>query len=216
MLSTTRFLVEKTNALIGYTQSDEISLVLYSDNPNSELIFNGKVHKMNSTFAAWATLHFNKQVGVYLPAFVNREAIFDCRVWNVPTQDEAVNAVLWRELDATKNSVQAAAQFYFSHKELHGKHEGEQQEMLFQKGINWNDYPARFKRGSYVRRTERSVKFTTNEIEKLPAKHAARSNPDLMVTRTIIESVELPPLQTVTNRVEVFFNGEEPKTAGMN
>jgi tRNA(His) guanylyltransferase len=150
MIEATRYLVEETHAIIGYTQSDEISLAWYFPEPKSEPLFGGKLHKLTSILAALATAKFNHDMRAYI-----RDAfpVFDCRVFNLPNLDEAANAFLWRELDATKNAVSMAASAYFSPKQLHGKSGKEKQEMLFQHhGINFNDYPAFFKRGTFVRR----------------------------------------------------------------
>ncbi|KKL92895.1 hypothetical protein LCGC14_1880070, partial [marine sediment metagenome] len=54
MIDTTKYLVEETNALIGYSQSDEISLVWYSDSIDSQIFFDGKIQKMVSVLAALA------------------------------------------------------------------------------------------------------------------------------------------------------------------
>src|SRR5581483_5540743 len=102
--------------------------------------------------------------------------MFDARVWNVPSQDEAANYFLWRERDARKNSVAMAAQSVCSHRELQNKNGSDMQEMLFQRGINWNDYPPQFKRGTFVRRKLVERPFTAAELEKLPAGHEARGN----------------------------------------
>lgn len=73
--------------------------------------------------------------------------MFDARVFNIP-KEEFVNCIYWRQLDAARNSVQMVGQAYFSHNELQGKSCNMIQDMLFeQKGINWNDYPTRYKRG---------------------------------------------------------------------
>ena len=212
MAATTKFLVEQTNALIGYTQSDEISLVLHTDEPNAQLYFDGRIQKLTSVIASMATMYFNKHLATSLPERADNVALFDCRVWNVPTLEEAANCILWRELDATKNSISMAAQAYFSHKELQGKHGADMQEMLFKKKkINWNNYPPFFKRGVYVRRVTKSIAFSAVEIDKLPAKHAARKNPNLMVERSVVEQVVFPPLMQVVNRVDVLFKGHSPK-----
>ena len=105
-----------------------------------------------------------------------------------------------------------AAQHYYSHKELEGKNGSEKQEMLFQKGINWNDYPSFFKRGTYIQRKKISTKFSTEELSKLPARHKARKNPDLMIERWVIDRIDLPPLMTVENREEVILFGTQPNT----
>lgn len=211
MIDTTKYLVEETNAKIGYTQSDEISLVFYSDDYNSQIFFDGKIQKMISVLCSMATSYFNENrnmIGCNL-----KPANFDCRVWQMPNLVEAANVFLWREQDATKNSISMAAHEFFSNKELHGKNGSEKQDMLFkQKGINWNNYPAFFKRGTFIQRYTTLRSFTTNEIEKLPAKHEARKNPNLKISRTEIRKLDMPPFNTVANRVEVIFNGKTPIT----
>ena len=78
----------------------------------------------------------------------NKGAMFDARCFNIP-REEVANLVYWRQLDATRNSIQLAGQSYFSHGQLQHKTCDDIQEMLFsQKGINWNDYPTVFKRGA--------------------------------------------------------------------
>ena len=82
----------------------------------------------------------------YLNAY-HEGAMFDARVFNIP-KEEVVNCIYWRQLDAARNSVLMVGQAYFSHRELQGKSCRVIQEMLHeQKGINWNDYPIRYKRG---------------------------------------------------------------------
>lgn len=210
MIDTTKQLVDESNARLGYTQSDEINLVFYSDNIKSEIFFNGKIQKMVSVLSSMATAYLNQKLPDYLPDNTKHIALFDCRIWTVPNLVEAANAILWREQDATKNSISMAAQSVYSTKQLHGKSGGEQQEMLFVKGINWNDYPAFFKRGTFIQRKTRSMKFTSVEIDKLPPKHEARTNLDLEIERSIVELVDVPPFNQVINRVEVIFDGEFP------
>ena len=210
MVATTVFLVEELNAVVGYCQSDEISLALYTDDVNTQLFFDGRIQKLTSVGAALGTAFFNRELPKFLPEKVTALPVFDCRVWNVPNLTEATNAFLWRELDATKNSISMAAQHYYSHKELMGVNGAQKQEMLWKKGVNFNDYPSFFKRGSYIRRVKKTVKFTTEELEKLPAKHAARTNPDLTMERSIVERVELPPITKIVNRVDVLFKGADP------
>lgn len=120
MIEVTTKLVEETGALVGYTQSDEISLVLYSDDPKSELWFAGKLQKLTSVAASFATAHFNARVPALLPERSGRLACFDCRAWTVPSLEEAANVLVWREVDATKNSVSMAAREFYSHRALHG------------------------------------------------------------------------------------------------
>lgn len=210
MVGTTYALVENSGALVGYTQSDEITLVFYSDDPKSQIYFDGRIQKMCSVLAAQATAYFNALVRDEIPEKADRLAVFDCRVWQVPNMTEAANAVLWREQDATKNSIQMAAQEYYSHNQLLNKNGKEQQAMLLEKDINWNDYPAFFKRGTFVQRRKVKKKFSAEELERLPAKHAARQNPDLEVERSVIDRIDMPPFGKVLNREQVIFVGADP------
>lgn len=205
MAETTKALVKETNACIGYTQSDEISLVL---KPMREPMFDGRIQKLASVLASVATATFNREIH---KAYPNKpDAVFDCRVFNVPSETEAANTILWREFDATKNSISSAAQAVYSHGQLLGKSGNQKQAMLLEKDINWNDYPDRYKRGTYVRRIVETRKFTPEELVNLPEEHAARRNPDLEFTREHIEVVPMPIFSKVTNREDVIFRGAEP------
>ena len=108
MCQTTAYLVQETQACIGYTQSDEISLVWYSDEYKSQIFFDRRVQKMVSVIASITTAFFNAHLAEHLPEKAGELALFDCRVWQVPTLEEAANTVLWREFDATKNSISMA------------------------------------------------------------------------------------------------------------
>jgi tRNA(His) guanylyltransferase len=209
MQETTRTLVSETNASVGYTQSDEISLAWYAEE-ESQIFFDGRLQKMTSQLAALATLHFNRLIRESMPEYAERLPTFDARVWNCPTLEEAANAFVWREMDATKNSISMAARSVYSHKALHGKNCSQMQEMLFKQGINWNDYPDYFKRGTYFQRRKTTRRFTAAEVTSLPPRHQARANPDLLVERTDVVALEMPPILTVTNRVETFFFGADP------
>lgn len=212
MAETTKRLVEETNAIIGYTQSDEITLILYSDNMNSQVWFNGEKFKIVSCLASLCSVTLDR---IMYPYFVkkgisNRLPTFDCRAYNVPSKTEAVNALLWREMDAYKNSVSSAARFYHSHNELDRKNTDQKKEMLLARGVTFEDYPDICKRGVFVQRKKTIRGFTQGEIELLSIKHEARSNPDLMVERTDVVEIKMPKFVDVANRVEVVFDGEEP------
>ena len=96
-------------------------------------------------------------------------AMFDARVFNIP-KDEVCNNLLWRQNDATRNSIQMVGRTYFSHKQLDKKSTSDIQDMLmFEKGVNWNNYPTKCKRGSCcIRKTDettgRSKWIIDNEI----------------------------------------------------
>lgn len=153
MKRTTLFLCENiSNCVFGYTQSDEITLVLFDKNIDSNPWFDNRLEKIVSSSASMATLVFNQNL-LEISKTTNKfdrklfKATFDARAFNVPVF-EVVNNIIWRQQDATKNSINSVAQANFSHKELQGKNGSDMQEMLFsQKGINWNNTPTKFKRG---------------------------------------------------------------------
>lgn len=187
MVDTTKYVMKQTNPVFAYTQSDEITLVYYNENIESDIIYGGKLHKLTSIIPGFATAFFNKKLGEYIPEKKDDMIVFDGRVFNTPSLLDAANTVLWREIDATKNSITMASLSVYSHKEIDGKNSSQKQEMLFEKGINWNDYPNFFKKGTYLKR---KLNTETNRSE--------------------IVELELPPLNKITNRVEVLFNGDSP------
>lgn len=214
MRDTTRWLVEETCARIGYTQSDEITLIFYSPDMRSQVYFDGRREKLNSVLASMATAYFNRGVinSEYLRERCPEFAFFDCRSFVVPTLIEACNVLQWREQDATRNSVLMLAQSHFSHKQMQGKKVPDLHDMLHEIGVNWNDLPDRLKRGSYFQRRKIVRAFTTDELDKLPEKHAARTNPNLTVERSDTVYVDMPPFTKITNKCDVVFEGAEPET----
>ena len=87
------------------------------------------------------------------------------------------------------------------------------QERLFAKGVNWNEYPQFFKRGTYIQRRGVSRRFSAEELALLPEKHRAHHEPDLRVERVVVQPLELPPLTKVVNRVQVVFDAADPELA---
>ena len=145
MDDTTQLLCEEIQgAKLGYVQSDEISILLTDfDKITSDAWFDGQVQKIVSVSAAMAAAFFNS-VNVFNHSDL---AFFDARVFTIPDPVEVENYFIWRQKDAVRNSIAMTAQSLYSHKELNGKSQSQQQEMIFQKGQNWNDLPEGFKRG---------------------------------------------------------------------
>lgn len=214
MVDVTIRLVADTGAVIGYTQSDEINLVLYSDDRKRQVFLDGRVQKLTSILASMTTAYFNAGAREVLPERADDPALFDCRCWALPTREEAVNALLWRERDASKNSLSMAARHHYPHAQLEHKKAPQLHELLHQAGVNWNDYPPFFKRGTFVRRETVVRPFAAEELAALPEKHAARSTPELAVERTLVRAIEMPPLDKVVNRVAVVFEGAAPQLDG--
>lgn len=173
--------------VFGYTQSDEITLVIIDyQTIDTDAWFGYNVQKMASVSASMATVEFNNAFkealkehieinlskhGVgrdqwrldLLSAIAEKScAMFDSRVFSVP-KDEVCNCLIWRQQDATRNSIEAAGQSYFPHKQLLNKSLKDIQEMLFQEhSINWNDYPTAFKRGSACYKVCEEVEVANN------------------------------------------------------
>lgn len=205
MQETMKYLCENIQGcVLGYTQSDEITLVLVDyKNIDTSAWFDYNIQKCASVAASMATLAFNKffdnninEYGrehiedwdeggtsrtlspdervslkiaeTYYKAY-QKGAMFDARAFNVP-KEEVCNNLLWRQNDATRNSIQMVGIAYFSHKQLDKKSTSNIQDMLMlEKGVNWNDYPTKYKRGSCcIRKTDettgRSKWIIDNEI----------------------------------------------------
>lgn len=210
MLETARYLLAESDARVVYTQSDEITLLFYSEDPKRSIFFDGRVQKMTSVLAALATVRFAQLAGELLPERRDAPAVFDCRVWQLPSKAEAANVFLWREFDATRNSIEMATRAQYGHGEMMYRSTAEMLEMLAARGVDWSTYPTHFQRGRYLQRRKVMRSFTTEELEALPPKHEARRDPSLQFERSLLEVLELPPISRVQNRVEVLFDGAEP------
>ena len=182
MQETMKYLCENIQGcVLGYTQSDEITLILVDYKKlTSSAWFDYEVQKLCSIAASMATMAFNKAFEKNVKSFdlllayndygddteenrklldiynkaVDKGAMFDCRCFNIP-KEEVTNLIYWRQLDASRNSIQMVGQANFSHKELQNKSCNDIQDMLMtQKGINWNDLPIYQKRGSCCARNK--------------------------------------------------------------
>lgn len=203
MVDITKTLVDRFGATCGYTQSDEITLVWFIQvGAKQEYPFNGRFQKFDSVLASMASAYMNKHMASYLPEKVDTMPVFDCRTFVVPTPREACNAILWRQQDATKNAISMAAQSVFSHKQLQGKSGPEMQEMLFWKGINFNDYPYFFKRGTFVRRVKEARVLTEEQLLQIPEQY----RPTGPVERSFIDQEDIW-LTKQEDHVGVIFLG---------
>jgi tRNA(His) 5'-end guanylyltransferase len=170
MDATSAFLCKNIQgAKFAYVQSDEISLVLTDfDELGTHAWFDNNLQKMASVAASMATAEFNRLrlmrgFGNYEQTPTQGRAIvsqfnmaqFDARVFQIPFIDEVENYFIWRQQDAVRNSISSVAQSLYSPKELHGVKTDQMQELIFQKGINWNDYAPRLKRGGIIKKVEK-------------------------------------------------------------
>ncbi len=165
---------------MAYVQSDEISIWLTDyDDITTQAWFDGNINKICSISASVAATTFNKLR--YLRLANGFELMqdkvemvdisefpvgnFDARAWAVPDLNEVANYFLWRSQDAARNSVSMVANSLYSASDLHEKSNSDRQEMIFQKGINWNDYASRYKCGRLIIKKE--VFYNTRDNEDL-------------------------------------------------
>lgn len=181
--------------VFGYTQSDEISLILVDYfKINVSPWFDNEVQKLCSVTSSMATLYFNKlfesEVHKFLTKYsvpddtdpntinfdsekdrdlyytyvnsIKNGGLFDSRCFNVPEND-VCNYFIWRQQDATRNSIQMTAQAYYSHKQLQGLTCNDIQEKLFtEKGINWDNFSTYKKRGCSCIKKFKEIKNQLN------------------------------------------------------
>jgi tRNA(His) guanylyltransferase len=158
MQETTRLLCANMQGCkIGYTQSDEITLVLTDfDDTYTAAWYDGNLQKIVSVSASMASAYFNKLRCARKYETNYTPAVFDSRAWSISDPWEVYNTFLWRQKDCTKNSIQMVARALASHKECTNKNFSQLNELIFQKGKNFNDYPTDCKRGAFIYRNEES------------------------------------------------------------
>jgi tRNA(His) guanylyltransferase len=199
MNATTAYLCKNIQgAKFGYVQSDEISLVLTDfDELGTHAWFDNNLQKMVSVAASMATSEFNRlrmmrdskdgaldirEISLF------KMAQFDARAFQIPFIDEVENYFIWRQQDAVRNSISSVAQSLYSSKELHGVKTDQMQEMIFQKGINWNDYDFRKKRGAVIGKVEKMFKKPSNHYDPNTS-YIPSGN---IFTRNVWEVIETP------------------------
>lgn len=222
MQQTMKYLCENIQGCVfGYTQSDEITLILVDYQKfTSDAWFDYEVQKLTSVSASMATMAFNKYFSEnvveynlthdplvkrreglldnYISA-VEKGAMFDARCFNIP-KEEVTNLIYWRQLDATRNSIQMVGQAHFSHDELQDKTCNMIQDMLMTKyGINWNDFTIPCKRGTAC------IKVATKVTENI--KREPQPFGEDRVTTTIIEE---RPIWTIDKNMPIL-KGEDRK-----
>ncbi len=188
MINTMMNLVKDTHASIGYTQSDEITLIYTPGAKSKEYMFGGKVSKINSILASMATFHFNKTLAECVK--VDKPAFFDCRAWAVPDLTEASNVLLWRVQDAKKNSTSALFRWTAGHKAMDGLDQaGMKKYLLENHTVDWDKLPNRYKYGTYAKPLTVETYLTQKELMQIP--EDKRPAADVLVKRTKIQELDL-------------------------
>jgi len=157
------------NVEIAYTQSDEISILMNDwKKLTTDQWYGNNIQKMVSVTASAASAAFNfvAQRKGYITCAQDL-ALFDSRTFNLP-KEEVNNYFIWRQQDATRNSINMLGQHYFSHNQLHGKNVSEVQDMLMLSNtargplnVNWNDLDVWKKRGTCIGKEPTGVNSTS-------------------------------------------------------
>jgi len=114
---------EIQGAKFAFVQSDEISILLTDfDKLTTSAWFDGSIQKIVSVSASIATAVFNQ-------IRAGKQAMFDSRVFTIPSRTEVENYFIWRQQDATRNSISSVAQSLYSHRELNTKSVSVMQDM---------------------------------------------------------------------------------------
>jgi tRNA(His) guanylyltransferase len=208
MIDTTKYLVEATNAVIGYTQSDEISLVWFVDGDNAQMLFDAKSHKLNSVLASMTTAKLFSLIKNWEP-YCHRLPHFDARVLSVPDKWEAVNMLRWRYLDARRNAITSAAHSVFGHSKLQNCSTREMLQMMEDAEYDYSALPMRYRYGAFITRDLVQRELTIEEISRIPEKK--RPNPGETFTRSQMMTWATDRFMELTNPVEVIFDRESPQ-----
>lgn len=138
-------------AKCAFIQSDEVSILMTDfEEKATQSWFDNDIQKVCSISAAMATRSFNEARLARLGTEGMKWAEFDSRVFQIADREEVMNYFIWRQQDTTRNSISSVALSLYSHKELHAVNSDQKQELIFRKGINWNDLASRYKRGRMV------------------------------------------------------------------
>lgn len=202
MNETTKYLCEKiSGCVLGYTQSDEITLVL-KDNQEQDTMFGYRLCKMLSIFASMATAKFNQlmmkyciQIGMDPNDAINNSPLcqFDCKCWNVPNMEKVIQWLVYRQNDCVRNSKQQFAQAFLPHKELVNLNTDEQVAKTIElKGQDWNHCSDGEKYGRYVYKQITIVQTPIGDIERnkfqiFDGKHITKNKEFANQLRKIIE-----------------------------
>lgn len=196
-------LLKELGANFAYVQSDEITLGWENARPESQHIFDGKFHKINSIAASICSTTFNQQ---YWTNRLDSQATFDCRSWVLPDRVEAGKVLIWRQMDCMRNAVNMVASSFYSPKQLHGVKHADRIEMV-RKKFDWDDvkhYPFQVGRFIKPKSVERTLTLSEIVAVKIPEKLRA-SLIDKPVVRTEFEK-SYPEFETVSNLGKLLFD----------
>lgn len=183
MQDTMKYLCENIQGcVLGYCQSDEISLLLIDyDTFETSAWFDNNLSKIISITSSMASVYFNQQFSLNLLDYrikakqnndrdiiyennlysnISSLPIFDARAFNLQ-KEEVNNYFVWRQQDAIKNAIQMIGRAYFTHKELENKNGKDIIDMLDSIGVNYHSYSTSEKRGTCCIKTDKGWELDT-------------------------------------------------------
>lgn len=145
MVAAARAVLADFGGVFAYTESDEASVLL----PRDWALFDREVEKAVSVAAGLASGVFSLACGA--------AAHFDARVVVAPADEQVVDYFRWRQADATRCALNGWC-YWTLRKEgldaravtaqLSGLSVADKNELLFRRGVNFNDLPAWQRRGT--------------------------------------------------------------------
>lgn len=210
MQATCAYLVEETQARIGYVQSDEISLVLLRRSEEDEILFRGRVQKLASICAAMATAKFTQTMMVMHAEKIAAELpVFDARVWQVPSLVEAMNAILWRVLDARKNGVNVTCRSVATSAEMQGLSSAQMIDLMADRGIDFHkDIPVEDRLGVFMRKQLMEARLEDKVLARIPVHKRPQ---DGLVTRSVMTTASGREFLDAEDRLAFIFGEELPE-----
>ena len=173
---------EVQNCVCAFVQSDEISLII-KDNTLTSSPFEGRLCKLQSVIPSIATSFFNKELikrnliaGMNIDDITNMpDYCFDCKAWSVPSINDAMSWILYRQIDCIRNSKQQFAQTYMTHKSLLNKDTDMQVALCLETtGNDWNAIEDNKKYGRLFYKLP-VKKYTPDGIEYIRYEWTAKS-----------------------------------------
>lgn len=215
MRKTTQGLIESTHAQIGYTQSDEITLIFLQTEYDSGIWFGNRIQKMASVLASLTTAMFIRYLDAELEGStieVNAFPHFDARVWQVPNQTEAANTLLWRAQDARKNGISSACRSMCSAKAMNLKGQADMVRMMLEKGVDYYEaFPVADRFGTYWQRKLFTEEMDDATWNRIPAHKKVGQSRTILRSRVV--DLELEYFGDYENRNEIIFDGQTPRKA---
>ena len=168
-IAVTSAMMEEWRPDVGFTQSDEITLMWYPNDPESttEYPFGGKVQKLCSVLASHCTVLFNAEFdGHHTPA------LFDARAFGALTRGDCDAAVAWRAADAVRNGINSVAMSMFSARQLDGVSTRKRVEMLEAEGVDLDaDYLPHNRHGTFMQFETVTEMLSAERLAAIPEKY---------------------------------------------